>query len=135
MPKWNSFDLSAAQYNNSVPIGNFEAPRITYAVNDSTGQVATVPSSELAVLPSNGCKIRKLSTPLKINFRPKACIDGLAGTGGIVPSTSAVQYQRTSNPFISFDGAGVIVPHVGVDWFVSSGNNAPLTDTFNVAQV
>lgn len=135
MPKWNSFDLSAAQQNNSVPVGNFEAPRITYAINDSTGTSSLVPVSELSVLPSNGCKIRKLTTPVKINFRPKACIDGLNGSGGIVPGTQAVQFQRKYNPFISFDGAGVNVPHVGVDWWVSSGNNADLTDTLNVAQV
>lgn len=139
MPKWNSYDLSAAQYNNSVAVGNFEAPRLTYAINDSTADygATSVPVNELQVLSCNGCKIRTLSSkPLKITFRPKACIDGTLGSGSVIPPVNgAVQYQRKTNPFISFDGNGSVVPHVGVDWWVSSGNNAALTDTLNVAQV
>lgn len=134
IPKFTNADPNSAQYNNSLPIASWENARFVYAINDSTNDLA-VPTSELDVLEDNGCKIRALTRPLKINFRPKAVLDPAD------PTTNAlIPTQSKYRPWIGFgqdDGdfqAGEAPYHVGVDWVLSCDNTST-TEFLDVADV
>lgn len=116
VPKFTETDPNMAA-GLAPTTGVVEAPRITYAVNNSTNDLLA-PVNELDVLADNGCKIRKLTRPLKIKFNPVAAIDGINPQN----PTHNVALQYDMKPWIGFDGDGSIIPHVGVDFVVSQGN-------------
>lgn len=134
IPKFSNADPNSAQYNVTLPIATWENCRITYAVNDSTNDLAT-PTSELDVLEDNGCKIRALTRPIKINFRPKVVLDGTDPT-----NNGLIAVQNKYRPWIGFgadDGdfsASEAPYHVGVDWVVSCDNTST-TEFLDVADV
>lgn len=131
IPKWNSVDQNTAQLATGAAQPLTEAPRIAYAINDSTNDLLP-PTTELDVLQDNGAKLRMLTKPLKIKFRPRAALDA------INPLNTAhnVAYQFNMQPWIGFDGDGTVIPHVGVDWVVSQTNTYPTPSDFsNVADV
>lgn len=134
IPKFSNADPNSAQYNVSIPLATWENCRITYAINDATNDLAT-PTSELDVLEDNGCKIRALTRPIKINFRPKAALDGTD------PTSSALIAQQTKyRPWLGFGPddnnfqPGDAPYHVGVDWVVSCDNTST-TEFLDVADV
>lgn len=74
VPKFTEVDPNQAAAG--TPTGVVEAPRIVYAINDSTNDLLA-PSTELSVLADNGAKIRKLTRPLKIKCVPKPALDAV----------------------------------------------------------
>lgn len=130
VPKWNSQDSNVGELTAAASRPVVEAPRITYAINDSTNDLLP-PTNELDVLQDNGAKIRKLTKPLKIKFRPRAALDAVNPTN----PTHNVAYQFNMQPWIGFDGDGVLIPHVGVDWVVSQGNTLGADQFSNIADV
>lgn len=130
VPKWTSMDPNVAEMATLATAGVVEAPRITYAINDSTNDLLP-PTNELDVLQDNGAKIRKLTKPLKIKFKPRAALDAINPTN----PTHNVAYQFNMQPWIGFDGDGVLIPHVGVDWVVTQGNTIVAPNFSNVADV
>lgn len=102
-----------------------QPPQIVYALNESSD--AVVPTTKLEVLESNGAKVRLLTQPLKIKFRPVADLNvNINGAmGGIVP----INLGR--DKFIGFDNDGSDVIHRGVDFWYENWSSAPLaTDVY-----
>lgn len=134
IPKFSNSDPNSGQYNNSLPIASWENARIVYAINDSTNDIS-VPTSELDVLEDNGCKIRSLTRPMKINFRPKAVLDESD------PTTNAlIAVQPKYRSWLGFGAddndfnPGEAPLHVGVDWVLSCDNTST-TEFLDVADV
>lgn len=134
IPKFSNADPNSAEQNQSIPLAAWENARIAQSINDSTNDLAT-PTSELDVLKDNGCKIRALTRPLRITFRPKAAIDPTD------PTTNAlIPTQPKYRPWLGFganDGdlsPGECPYHVGVDWVVSCDNTA-ITGFLDIADV
>lgn len=75
VPKFTETDPNMAA-GLAPTTGVVEAPRIVYAINNSTNDLLA-PVNELTVLADNGAKIRKLTRPLKIKYNPVAAIDGV----------------------------------------------------------
>lgn len=87
------------------------------------------------MLEDNGVKIRQLTRPLKITFRPKAAVDGTDAAAG---TTTVIQPKY--RPWLGFgpdDGnlQPTDVPyHVGVNWVLSCDNTST-TEFLDVADV
>lgn len=138
IPKFSNADPNSAQYNNSVgggaPIAAWENARIVYAINDDTNDIS-VPLSELDVLEDNGAKIRALTRPLKITFRPKAVVDSTDPT-----NNGLVAVQPKYRPWLGFGADDQAYNpsrapyHVGVDWCLSCDNTST-TEFLDVADV
>lgn len=134
IPKFSNADPNSATYNQSLPLAAWENARITYAINDSTNDLAT-PTSELAVLQDNGAKVKALTRPLKINFRPKAALDPTDPT-----TNNLIPVQPKYRPWLGFGAQdGNFQPaeapyHIGVDWCVSCDNTAT-TGFLDIADV
>lgn len=134
IPKFSNADPNSATYNQIVPTAAWENVRMVYAINDSTNDT-TVPLSELDVLEDNGCKIRALTRPLKITFRPKAVIDG-----NDPATTNYAVVQPKYRPWLGFGADDQAFSpsrapyHVGVDWCVSCDNTST-TEFLDVADV
>lgn len=117
-----------------MPTAAWETCRFTYSINDTTNDLAT-PTSELDVLEDNGVKIRQLTRPLKIVFRPKAVLDSTDPT-----SSALVASQPKYRQWLGFGpDDGAITPadapyHVGVDWVLSCDNTST-TEFLDVADV
>lgn len=105
IPAYNQYD-SENVATTIAPI--ITAPRLVYAIQDSA-QVPT-PTSENDVLTDNGCKIRMLTRPVKISFRPVAEMGGSASTGGFVSESKRMRWLSTANPE---------VPHTGVSFSIT----------------
>lgn len=86
--------------------------RITYAVQ-STSNFAT-PTVEQDVLSDNGCKIKLLTKPIKINFSPKPQLSQPENTGGAL-----VAVTTKSTPFLTTGGVGTGVEYAGVTYWLS----------------
>lgn len=134
VPKFTNADPNSATYNNGLPIASWENARIVYSINDDTNDIST-PISELDVLEDNGAKIRALTKPLKITFRPKAVIDGTD------PATNlAAVVQPKYRSWLGFGpddqsyGPSRAPYHVGVDWCLSCDNTST-TEFLDVADV
>lgn len=87
------------------------------------------------MLEDNGCKIRALTRPLKINFRPKVVIDGTD------PATASnAIFQPKYRAWLGFGAdddhfdATRAPYHVGVDWCLSVDNTST-TEFLDVADV
>lgn len=134
IPKFSNADPNSATYNQIVPAAAWENARIVYAINDDTNDTS-VPTSELDVLEDNGCKIRALTRPLKINFRPKVVIDG---TDPAVGGNAILQPKY--RPWLGFGPdddnfqPNRAPYHVGVDWCISCDNTST-TEFLDVADV
>lgn len=134
VPKFNVSDPNVGQYNQANSVAAWEVPRMAYAINDSTNDLAT-PTSELDVLEDNGVRIKRMTNPFKITFRPKAALDSTdPTTSQLVPS------QPKYRPWLGFGpDDGAITPadapyHVGVDWVISCDNTAT-SEFLDVADV
>lgn len=134
IPKFSNADPNTAQYNQSVTVNTWENARITYAINDSTNDLAT-PTSELDILNDNGVKIRALTRPLKITFRPKAALDPSDPT-----TNNLIPVQPKYRPWLGFGANDANFQpaeapyHIGVDWAVSCDNIAT-TGFLDIADV
>jgi len=134
IPKFSNADPNSAQYNQTLPVAAWENVRMVYAINDATNDLAT-PTSELDVLEDNGCKIKALTRPLKINFAPKVAVDSSDPT-----TNNLIPVQPKFRPWLGFgadDGnfQNSEAPlHVGVDWVVSCDNTST-TEFLDVADV
>lgn len=134
IPKFSNADPNSAQYNNTLPIASWENVRMVYAINDDTNDLAT-PTSELDVLEDNGAKIRSLTRPTKITFRPKVVVDPTDPA-----TTLGVATMNKYRPWIGFGpDDNAFSPsrapyHVGVDWCVSCDNTST-TEFLDVADV
>lgn len=124
IPKFTNADPNSAQYNIGIPTAAWENARIVYSINDDTNDLA-VPLSELDVLEDNGAKIRALTRPLKINFRPKVVVDGTD------PATNlGVAIMPKFRSWVGFGADDQAYDpsrapyHVGVDWCVSCDNTS-----------
>lgn len=87
------------------------------------------------MLEDNGVKIRALTRPMKIVFRPKAALDGTdPTTNGLIPSQPKYRQWLGFGP-----DDGAMTPtdapyHVGVNWVVSCDNTST-TEFLDVADV
>lgn len=122
MPSWGAEDFNMAEVSQSGGRAATETARIVYAINDDAADTLP-PGTEMQVLEDNGCKIRQLTNPLKISFRPKPVLTmSNPFTGG----ASAVQPKYSS--WLAFDGDGKNINHVGVDWCITKYSSFPGPD-------
>lgn len=134
IPKFSNADPNSATYNNAQPIAAWENARFVYSINDDVNDLST-PLTELDVLEDNGSKIRALTRPIKINFRPKVVVDGTDPA-----TTNFVAIQPKYRPWIGFGpDDNAFTParapyHVGVDWCLSCDNTST-TEFLDVADV
>lgn len=84
-----------------------------YAVNDDPND-QTNPANELDVITDNGCRIKQLTRPFKITFRPKVAL-GVIGPGG---STIYAQ-DRYRQWLPTMDPNAYNAEHFGVDFCAS----------------
>lgn len=74
-----------------------QTTRIVYAVNDDPNDTLN-PVTELDVLQDNGCRIKQLTKPFRITFRPKISL-GQAGVAGVVYAQPRFkQWLPTTDP-------------------------------------
>lgn len=109
IPNYNEFSQGTDVGLTTLPVS---APRIAWAVQD-TANVPT-PTSELDVLTDNGSKIRQFVKPIKITCRPVASLSEAIMTG-----IGAYAGTNQKAKWLTFDGSGVAVPHVGVNLCVT----------------
>ena len=107
VPRWGGSDVNVAQSGIPSNTTYWSQTRIVYAINDSPAQ--TVPANEAAVLQDNGCKIRTMSSMLKIAHRP---VPDLKDSNGAQLSLK--------QKYINFaTGAQPDVNHYGISYFLT----------------
>ena len=121
VPAYNVYDSTN---NPTFTTPSITAPRLVFAINDSAQQ--PTPATESDVLTDNGCKIRTLSRPVKIAFKPVAEVAMGASTGGFVSESKRTRWLSFNNPEIL---------HAGVSWSItqyinSTALNDPLCTVF-----
>jgi len=108
---------------NSTTTPSFAAPRICYAVNDTAAQVN--PSTEIAVLQSNGARIVSgLGTRLiRISSRPVPEL--YIGQPSVVPTPVAMNKKAVwlNTPNVNNTASANTVLHQGVTWFITAPAN------------
>lgn len=106
IPTYNMYDL-----NNPTSPTPVQAPRLVYAIQDSS--LVNTPAVEDDVLQDNGAKIRMFTKPIKINFRPKACVGNSLNAGGFAATNRAGATWLTTQV--------ASVPHNGVAFSFTTG--------------
>lgn len=87
------------------------------------------------MLEDNGAKIRAMTKPLKISFRPKPAIDGTdAATGSLAVVQPKYRAWLGFGPDDNAYDPSRAPYHVGVDWVVSCDNTST-TEFLDVADV
>lgn len=121
IPSYNVYD---ANNGPAVTPSAITAPRLVFAINDSAQQ--PVPTSESDVLTDNGCKIRILTRPVKIAFRPVAEVAMGISTGGFVSETKRLRWLSFNNPEVLHAGVSYAITQ-----FVNSTvDNDPLATVY-----
>lgn len=92
IPAYNVYDSNNGP---AVTPSAITAPRLVYAINDSAQQA--VPGTESDVLTDNGCKIRMLTRPMKIAFKPVAEVALGMSTGGFVSESKRLRWLSFTN--------------------------------------
>ena len=108
---------------NSTTTPSFAAPRIVYAVNDTSSQVN--PSTEIAVLQSNGAKIVSgLGTRL-IKIHSKPVPELYIGSPTVVPTPVAMNKKAVwlNTPNANNTAPATNVLHQGITWFITAPAN------------
>jgi len=110
LPRYSEADV------NGAPL-NYQMGRIAYAINDTSGQ--TNPSSELAVLESNGSRVASTNRRLNISHVPMSVQD--VGINSVIPTSvyrnQQKQWFNTANA--SNQGSGEAVLHGFVSFFIT----------------
>lgn len=104
VPSYNVFDSNNGP---AVTPSGVTAPRLVFAINDSAQQ--PVPVSESDVLTDNGCKIRMLTRPIKISFRPVAEVAMGISTGGFVSESKRLRWLSFVNPEVLHAGVSYAI--------------------------
>jgi len=88
-------------------------PRFVYSIQDTAN--APPPTSELDVLTDNGCKIKLMNKPIKINTRPVPWLN----EGISLPSTNLIAWTNRRRQWLTTDTVGQAVYHGGVNYAIT----------------
>lgn len=124
VPRITSTDGSTLQNNVVSGIAN---SRFVYAIQDSPE--FSVPTSEMSVFAMNGVKVRSLSRPLTIKYKPVPRLDQLDGT-----TTNPIGVGAKSQ-WICFDSHGDDLLHYGVSYWLTVPTNSVSSYPLAVADV
>ena len=102
---------------------SFSLARIAYAVNDTSAQ--TNPTSEIAVLQSNGAKIVNAMSGRPIRIFSKPVPELYVGAPSVIPTPVAMNKKAVwlNTPNVNNTAPATNVLHQGITWFITAPAN------------